>query len=120
MNGYEYLMKFLKEEGFRMNEEETYFSFKYQGNNFVAFKTDGPFLQIVMVCNTRDYARNQLLEVCNTMNDNKFIIKFVVNDPNVWCSYEFKPNKDITSDDFDTIFLQLDKATDELYEKLSK
>lgn len=54
------------------------------------------------------------------MNDNKFIIKFVVNDPNVWCSYEFKPNKDITSDDFDTIFLQLDKATDELYEKLSK
>ena len=26
----------------------------------------------------------------------------------------------ITSDDFDTIFLQLDKATDELYEKLSK
>ena len=63
---------------------------------------------------------NQLLEVCNTMNDNKFIIKFVVNDPNVWCSYEFKPNKDITSDDFDTIFLQLDKATDELYEKLSK
>lgn len=48
MNGYEYLMKFLKEEGFRMNEEETYFSFKYQGNNFVAFKNDGPFLQIVM------------------------------------------------------------------------
>lgn len=35
MNGYEYLMKFLKEEGFRMNEEETYFSFKYQGNNLL-------------------------------------------------------------------------------------
>ena len=81
MNGYEYLMKLLKEEGFRMSEEETYFSFKYQGNNYVAFKNDGPFLQIVMVCNTRDYARNQLLEVCNTMNDNKFIIKFVVKDP---------------------------------------
>ena len=34
MFGYEYLEKFLHEEGFRINEESSFFSFKYQGNNY--------------------------------------------------------------------------------------
>lgn len=101
-----------------MNEEDTYFSFKYQGNNYLAFKNEGPYLQIVMICNTKSFAKSRLLEVCNEMNSNKFILKFVLNGDNVWCSYEFKPAEGTSSDDFDTILMLLDKASDEMFEKL--
>lgn len=52
MYGYEFLKKFLREEGFRMNDEDSIISFKYQGNNYLVFKSESPYLQIVMICNT--------------------------------------------------------------------
>lgn len=120
MYGYNYLKNFLQEEGFRLNEESSYISFKFQGSTFIAFKSESPFLQIVMICNTKSYSRSQLLEVCNTMNSDKFVIKFVVSDENVWCSYEFQPTENTKSDEFETALYLIDKASDELFEKLSK
>ena len=48
MAGFNFLLKFLNDEGFKVNEEERHFSFKYQGSLYIAFKNDSPFLQIVM------------------------------------------------------------------------
>lgn len=118
MYGYEFLKNFLREEGFRMNEEDGVISFKYQGGNYIAFENEGPYLQIVMICNTRSVSTSKLLEICNEMNSGRFIIKFIVNDGNVWCSYEFMPTEETSSDYFDTILTLLDKATDELFEKV--
>ena len=119
MYGYEFLKKFLHEEGFRMNDEDSIISFKYQGNNYLVFKSESSYLQIVMICNTKNIDTHKLLDVCNSMNSDKFVVKFTVdNSGNVWCSYEFKPTEETSSDDFDTILVLLDKASDELFEKL--
>ena len=118
MAGFKYLLNFLKNEGFKVNEEDGHFSFKYQGSVYIAFKNDSPYLQIVMICNTKSFMRNRLLDVCNEMNKDKFVIKFVVMDENVWCSYEFRPTEQTTSDEFETTLLLLDKASNEMFEKL--
>lgn len=80
MKGFEYLINFFKEEGFRYENKDTLLSFKIQGNNYFAFKNDGPFLQIVMICNTEGQGRSKLLEVCNSLNQDKFILKFTVTE----------------------------------------
>lgn len=120
MKGYEYLVKFFKEEGFMYKEEEELFAFKIQGRNYIAFKNDAAFLQMVMVCNTEGNTRSKLLDVSNTLNQNKFVLKFTVTDDakTVWCSYEFEPNASTTSEDFMIAFGMMDKGTDELFEKL--
>lgn len=122
MKGFEYLINFFKEEGFRYEDKDTLLSFKIQGNTFLAFKNDGPFLQLVMICNTESQGRSKLLEVCNSLNQEKFILKFTVSEDSdrVWCSYEFEPSTTTTSDDFMAAFHFLDKGTDELFERLSK
>ena len=53
MAGFNYLLNYLNEEGFKVEEEEQHFSFKYQGSLFVAFKNDSIFLQIVLICNVK-------------------------------------------------------------------
>lgn len=119
MFGYEYLKNFLREEGFRINEENTFFSFKYQGKNYVAFKNEGPYLQLVMICDTSQHSKYKLLEVCNKLNSDKFVIKFIVNDDDVWCSYEFIPTQKTSGEDFETILILLDNSLAELFNTLS-
>ena len=120
MKGYEYLKNFLREEGFRFNEEESYISFKFEGNTFVAFKKETSFLSILQICNANGSSRSQLLEKCNDLNDQYFIVKFTVHDDKVWCTYEFMPSSQTTSDDFITILTLLDKASDDLLNEISK
>ena len=118
MAGFNFLLKFLKDEGFKVNEEDNHFSFKYQGSLYIAFKNDSPFLQIVEICNTKSFTRSKLLEVCNEMNEDKFVVKFIVVGENVWCSYEFIPTEHTSSDEFELALGFLDKASDEMFEKL--
>lgn len=120
MKGFEYLVKFLKEEGFRYDENDSRLSFKVQGNPFYAYKNDSRFLQIVLFLDIEGQNRSKMLELCNSLNQDLFVIKFTVNkDSNrVWCSYEFEPNASTTSDDFMAAFRLLDKYTDEFLEKL--
>lgn len=119
MFGYEYLEKFLHEEGFRINEESSFFSFKYQGKNYVAFKNESPYLQLVMMCDTSQHPKSKLLEVCNKLNSDKFVVKFIVNGDDVWCSYEFIPTQKTSGEDFDTILMLLDNSLAELFKALS-
>lgn len=120
MFGFNYVQNFLQEEGFRIKDEDGHFSFKYQGSTYVVFKSESNFVQIVMICNTEGFSRSHILEVCNTMNSDKFVVKFVAMENTVWCSYEFKPSAKTSSDDFDTILLLLDRASDEMFENLRK
>lgn len=122
MKGFEHLIEFFREEGFRFEEHDTWISFKIEGNGFIAFKNDSPFLQIVMMINVEGRSRTELLETCNTLNQDKFITKFTVNEDSdsVWCSYEFEPTPTTKADDYMLAFRFIDKGTDEFIEKLNK
>ena len=121
MYGFEYLKKFLRDEGFRINEKDGSFSFKYNGVNYSVRKEEKKFLDIDLICTTKDNNRSKLLEVCNSLNREKFVLKFSVDSDNdVWCSYEFVPTENTTPDDFDTIFEMMDKGTDEMFARLKQ
>lgn len=121
MHGYEYLKKFLSEEGYRITDEnERHFIFKYQGTSVFAFKNESPYLQIVVMCNTSKYSRSKILEVCNEINFDKFIVKCMAGEQAAWVSYEFRPDQHTTNEEFDHIIRVLDNTSDLLFEKLSK
>lgn len=123
MAGYNYLIKFFENEGFRYEDKGHILVFKVQGVNYVAFKNENThFLQITIGCNTEGQSRSKLLEICNSMNREKFVVKFTVaSDSNrIMCSYEFEPNASTTSDDFMAAFQMLDKGSDELLERIVK
>lgn len=103
-----------------MNEEGNIISFKFQGTTFITFKNDSPYLQIVLICNTKSFSKSKLLELCNIMNNEKFVVKFILPEENVWCCYEFKPNEQTSSDEFELALMLLDKSSDELLEKLNQ
>lgn len=119
MKGYEYLKNYLKEEGYRFDEEETIISFQYEGTTFIAFKKDSSLLTILVVCNANGKSRSYLLEKCNEFNDNYYVIKFAVHDNKVWCTYEFEPSEHTTSYNFAFYLMSLDKATDEFLQEIS-
>ena len=120
MKGYEYLERFLKEEGFRRTDEGNHFSFKFEGNTYIVFKNDSPYLQVLLILRADQYSRNKMLEACNKLNDAKYIIKFTVQESTIWCSYELKPNESTTNDELALIMTLLDKGSDELFEELNK
>ena len=117
---FEYLKKFFQSENFRYEEEEGILSFKIQGVNYFAFTNDSPFLQIVIVCNISNKDKTKILEICNELNSDKFVTKFILRGERVWCSYEFNPSEHTSSDEFMAIFSILDKTSDEFLEKMSK
>lgn len=121
MSGYSYLINFLQSEGYRHEEHETNVSFKFEGVSYFGMRnSDNDYLQIVLICNTKDVDRFKLLEACNAINSQKFAAKLTVTDDSesVWANYEFKPNASTTADDFDSILRLLDHATDEFFKLL--
>ena len=116
MAAIDYLKNFLRNEGFRFEESESFLNFKVQGNTYYAFKSDSPYLQIVIICNY-GCTRSRALEICNQLNSDKYITKCVVNDDRVWCSWEFLPTEHTTTDYFMTIFQLLDHVSDEFLAK---
>ena len=118
MKGYEYLLRFLNNEGFRKSDEGNYFSFKFEGNTDFVFKNESSFLQILLLLKADGYSRVNMLEACNKLNDDKFVVKFTVHDTTIWCSYEFEPSDSTSNDDFAMAITLLDKASDEFYEVL--
>lgn len=120
--GYTYLTKFLENENFRYEDNETFLKFKVQMVNYIAFKNDSPFLQIVIMCGTQNADRNKLLELCNGMNSDKFVCKFTLTDDSerILCSYEFLPSEHTSETEWMTLFSILDKNSDELLDRLGK
>lgn len=121
MTGCDCLKNFLQEEGFRYTEEERYISFKYEGTTYFAFKADSIFLQIVLVCNTEKYDKYKILETCNELNSDKYVVKFVLREDNtVWCNYEFIPSEYTPAANFEMALSLMNQTSDELFARLSK
>lgn len=120
MKGYEFLKNFLNEEEFRINEEDSFISFRFDGNTFFSFKNDSSFLSVFQVCNSNGHNKNELLERCNEMNDSYVIIKFTVQEEKVFCKYQFEPSEYTTSDEFVNILSALDRASDDFLQEISK
>ena len=120
MYGFEYLKKFLQEEGYKIREEEDgHFSFKYQGTVYIAFKNESPYLQVIVICNTENVGTDELLRACNEVNKERYVVKCMAMDKSAWVSYECRPNESTTSEDFEGILGQLDNDSDLLFKKLS-
>ncbi|MDE6742137.1 MAG: YbjN domain-containing protein [Muribaculaceae bacterium] len=121
MYGFEYLKKFLREEGYKIREEEDdHFTFKFQGTTYVAFKNESPYLQVIVICNTEQFPRQEILEVCNQINKDRYIVKCVAMDGSVWVSYEFLPNETTPGDFYEFVLSELDSDSDLLFKKLTK
>lgn len=120
MSGFDYLKNFLEEEGFRYKLEDDIASFKFQGVPYYTFNNeDNPYLQIIVVCKFKEHSIQDVLRICNDMNKEKFIVKFIArNSETVWASYEFMPNQYTDGADFERIFDMLDKTSDDLINKL--
>ena len=118
MTGFDYFKNFLLEEGFRFTEEENYISFKFEGTMYFAFKANSKFLQIVLICNTERFDKYKVLETCNELNRDKFVVKFTQNENTVWCSYEFIPSEHTIAEDYEIALGLLNKTSDELFTRL--
>lgn len=120
MYGYNYLLNFLNSEGFRKDDHEKFFSFKFEGTSFLVFKHDSPVLQVILLLNADGFSRSKMLEACNKLNDENFIVKFVAQENTIWCCYEMIPSENTSKDEFSLIMTFLDKTSDEMYKELKK
>ncbi len=119
MNGYDYLKKFLREEGFKYDEKDSFISFKFEGHSFVAFKNDSSYVQISMLFYDVNAAnRINVLETCNKVNSKRFVVKLTIDDDSVWSNYEFKPSATTSSDDFMTALSELINSCRMFYEEM--
>lgn len=120
MHAYEYLKKFFDRNNFRYEEHDNLFAFMVNNVNYLAFKNEGPFLQVVILCDTAGVLREKLLEASNRVNMSKFVVKITINDDSqgAWCSYEFCPDANTPDDLFMSIFTVLDDASEEFFRHL--
>lgn len=121
MAGFNKLLDFFRNEGFRFEEKDSLIMFKIQGCNYIAFKNENnPFLQIVSIYDVEGNSRSKLLETCNTLNQDRFVLKYTINEGSdaLWCSYEFEPNASTTTEDFMSVFSMLEKGVSDFFKKL--
>ncbi len=121
MTGFDYFANYLQEEGYRYKDEGNFISFKYQGTTYLAPKNDSTFLQVFMMWNVNGYDKMKILESCNTINSNKYIVKCTMMDnDSVWVSYEFEPSIHTTIEDFSSMMQILDGSAHEFMAELNK
>lgn len=121
MSGFNKFLEFLRNEGFRFEEKDGLVSVKIQGRNYVALNYgESRFVQINCIYDVTGKSRLQLLETCNTLNQDRFVLKYTINEGSdaLWCSYEFDPNAATTKDDFMSIFSMLELGAGIFFEKL--
>lgn len=108
MSGLDYLKQFLTNEGYKYSDNDNNISFKFQGVQFVAFRNDDSvFLQTAVIFyDVTDENRQQVLEACNAINKDKFMVKFFINGDSIWCNLEFVPNDTTTAEEF-TNYLEM-------------
>lgn len=115
-------MKFLDEEGFKHEENDNLISFKFKGKTYVAFRNEGkPFLSLSMIYDIQDVPREQLLELCNKMNEGHFVTKYTLDNDSegIWVSYEFEPNEETTNQEFMRILNLLPRNVAEFFNTLN-
>lgn len=118
MKGYEYMIHFLKEEGFPFKEDEQSIDFKYQTLKFTVNKQDSSYLVISLLSGREEYSEDDLLECCNKINRSKFVVKCTLHKSYVECGYEFRPDVTSTSADFARALNALQNAFDDFSNSL--
>ena len=120
MHGFEIFRNFLTSEGYPIiDDKETFFVFKSEGAAFLVFKNPSPYVQMAMPLNVGDHDRSQLLELCNDMNDDCLMMKFVTRTDHVLANFEFPIFEDTSTEFLESIMPTIDGATDEFLDKLS-
>lgn len=117
MSGLDYLKRFLNDEGYRYTDNGGHISFKFEGTRYIAFSNnDNPCLQLVLLFYdvTADN-RAQVLEACNKINRDKFVVKLTADDDSVWVNYEFYPDENNTAEQYERILNQMESVHAEFY-----
>lgn len=90
MTAVEHMKKFLREQGFIINENDDYVTFKYQTHTFVMFKGSNEclFALNIIFYDVDDTNYSKVLQLCNKLNKDKSVIKLYVMNDSVICAYE--------------------------------
>lgn len=122
MKGYEYLLRFLNEQGIRIYDEEGLFAFGYEGHIHYVSKEDSPHLKVSLLIETDGYSRTQMLEACELLNRVQCFVKFTVYDYDslILCSHLSRPSKEINELTLNTILQRLDHYSNLLIAGLVK
>lgn len=121
MTGYDFLLEFLEKENIRHKESGNVIQFCLQGINYLSFKSDTDFLQISVLLKAKDeLTKLQVLELCNDLNSEKFITKFVFSEKRVWCNLEFIPSPKTTTEAFHRALRILDNNSDEFLIRMNR
>lgn len=123
MKGYEYLLRFLNEQGIRKSDDkEGRFAFEYGGNRYYVSKEDSPHLKVSLLIETDGYSRTQMLEACDMLNSRQRFVKFTVYDYDslILCSHLSRPSKETNELTLNTILQILDIYSDELIAELDE
>lgn len=121
MKGYEYLLRFLNEQGIRIYDEEGLFAFGYEGHIHYVSKEDSPRLKVFLIMEPDGYSRTQRLEAFNKLNSRQLFLKFCTfGESGIQCSYEAEISDETTSAEFSEILTLLADGTTELLAELKK
>lgn len=121
MKGYEYLLAFLEKENIRHKQNGNVIQFSLHGIDYFSLRSETKFLQISVLTTPREeFDTLQTLTLCNELNAEKFVTKFVYTDRRVWCNIESIPSSETSSDYFMRVFKLLDYISDEFRTRMEK
>lgn len=123
-DGYLYLIDFLKNQKYDFSEvDENIIVFTINDTRYIALKQyNTPKLSISVITFVEGIPRRELLEICNSLNDEKMVTKFSIsNDSRLMeCTYEFVPNESTSTSDFLNILSHLKQCSAEFLERAQK
>lgn len=121
MTGFDYLLSFLDRENIRHKESGNVIQFNLKGIDFFSLRSETKFLQVSVLIRPKEgLSALQILTLCNELNAEKFVTKFVYTDRRVWCNIEFIPSSETDSDCFMRVFKLLDYNSDEFAQRMEK
>ncbi len=114
-------MAFLEKENIRHKQSGNVIQFCINGIDYFSLHTETRFLQVSVLIKPKEGLDTmQILTLCNGLNAEKFVTKFVYTDRRVWCNIEFIPSSDTDSDYFMRVFKLLDYNSDEFARRMEK
>jgi hypothetical protein len=121
MAGHEYLLSFLDDEKIRYKQKGNVIQFCLHGINYFAIRSETEFLQISVLLKTKEDAGElQLLRLCNELNSEKFVTKFIIIGKRVWCNIEFVPSAYTKSASYIHALKILDHSSDEFLIRMGR
>ncbi len=121
MTGSDHLLAFLERENILHKKNGNVIQFSLYGIDYFALCSETKFLQISVLLKPKEGLDTlKILALCNDLNAEKFVTKFVYTDRRVWCNIEFIPSADTDAEYYTKVFKLLDYNSDEFRTRMAK